>query len=128
MQNLLTSLGRGLAFLGLIPRPDFFCLEIADHPEDAAIKAGMIYVVRSGAHRKWAYLRCPDAPDEVIQLSLMKERRPNWEVESDLFGRPTLSPSVRQLSGSHAHFWLRVGRVDRCPDHLREPVARTGHA
>lgn len=128
MQSLLTSLGRGLAFLGLVRKPDFFCIEVADHPDDAAIKAGMIYIVRSGAHRKWAYLRCPDAPDEVIQLSLMKERRPNWDIESDLLGRPTLSPSVRQLTGSHAHFWLRHGHVDRCPDHLRRPMPRTGHS
>jgi hypothetical protein len=128
VQNLFTSLGRGLAFLGLIRKPDFFGVEVTDHPEDAAIKEGMIYIVRSGAHRKWAYMRCPDAPDEVIQLSLMKERRPNWDIKSDFLGRPSVSPSVRQLTGSYAHFWLRHGHVDRCPDHLRPPPPHTRHA
>ncbi len=53
---------------------------------------------------------------EIIQLSLMQNRRPSWDVTIDSLDRPTVSPSVRQLEGSYAHFWIKKGSVEWCGD------------
>lgn len=105
-----------LARIGAIPQSDFRIQIINDHPAPESITPGCIYVVESKGFRKWAYLRCPSLPAEIIQLSLMPSRRPNWTITADWLGRPTLYPSIRQLEGSYAHFWIRTGRVDWCLD------------
>jgi len=107
---------RSLVWLGLVPRPDLVVKMIADHPAPASLEPGCIYVVRVQGYHKWAYFRCPADNDEIVQLSLMSNRRPNWEIKLDWLGRPTLDPSVRQLEGSFAHFWVKQGRVEWCFD------------
>jgi hypothetical protein len=102
--------------LRLIPRPAFTIARVADHPDPAAMRADRIYVVGGKGYAKWAYFRCPADPEEIIQLSLMPDRRPRWSVDADVFGRVTIDPSVRQLEGTCAHFWIRKGRVDWCAD------------
>jgi len=105
-----------LVTLRLIPRPDFLVCTVTDHPDPAAIAKERVYVVGGKGFSKWAYFRCPADAEEIIQLSLMPERRPRWRVSADFLGRPTIEPSVRQLDGSFAHFWIRKGRVDWCAD------------
>lgn len=105
-----------LVALRLIRRPELSVALVADHPDPGAMKVGVIYVVGGAGYRKWAYFRCPADHDEIVQLSLMRERRPRWTVTTDFLGRPTIHPSVRQLEGSYAHFWVRNGRIDWCPD------------
>lgn len=102
--------------LRLIPRPDFVVERVTDHPDRDVMAADRIYVVGGKGYSKWAYLRCPADTGEIIQLSLMPDRRPRWRIEEDIFGRATIEPSVRQLDGSFAHFWIRRGTVDWCPD------------
>ncbi|MER8822711.1 DUF6527 family protein [Mesorhizobium sp. M0991] len=105
-----------LVALGLARRPDFTVLIVSDHPDESAMKPGRVYVVTSGGHMKWAYFLCPADPMEVIQLSLMTSRRPHWRLTRDWADRPTIQPSVWQMAGSHAHFWIRGGQVDWCAD------------
>lgn len=105
-----------LVALGLARKPDFTVLMMSDHPDESAIKPRRVYVVTSGGHMKWAYFLCPADPTEVIQLSLMTNRRPHWRLTRDWFGRPTIHPSVWQTAGSHAHFWIRGGLVEWCAD------------
>lgn len=102
--------------LRLIPRPDFVVRQMTEHPDPAAMARGRIYVVGGRGFTKWAYFRCPADPEEIIQLSLMPDHRPRWRIASDYLGRPTINPSVRQLDGSFAHFWIRKGQVDWCAD------------
>lgn len=110
-----------LVALHLVRRPDLMATLVEDHPEPDAMKAGTIYIVGGPGFRKWAYFRCPADRNEIIQLSLMHERRPRWTVTTDILGRPTIHPSVRQLDGSYAHFWVRNGRVDWCADSGKKP-------
>src|SRR5689334_3252117 len=85
-----------LITLRIIPRPNFLTVMLPEHPNLDTIKGGKVYVVERDGYRKWAYFRCPADRDEIIQLSLMPERRPRWKIEIDKLGRPTISPSVRQ--------------------------------
>jgi hypothetical protein len=107
--------------LRLIPRPELIVRCVGAHPPPDEIMAGVIYLVRSGGFAKWAVFRCPRNEDEIIQLALMPNRRPRWTVTSDFFERPTIHPSVRQLDGSYAHFWVRGGTVAWCADSGQRP-------
>jgi hypothetical protein len=113
-----------LVWLGLVERPDFHYRSVTDHPSTDSIVPGVIYVLGGPGYQKWAYFRCPAKADEIIQLSLMPGHRPRWEVRTDWLNRPTIHPSLRQLEGSYAHFWVKRGRIEWCPDSGR-PAQRS---
>lgn len=110
-----------LIWLGFIGKPDFVMRLVNDHPVREQMVPGLIYVVGGPGYRKWAYFLCPTGNGDVIQLSLQSNHRPRWEITQDLLGRPTVYPSVRQLEGSYAHFWIRNGRVSWCADTGKRP-------
>jgi hypothetical protein len=109
--------------LGIISRPDLIVSSVSAHPAPEEMKPGVVYVVGSQGFAKWALFRCPRHDDEVIQLSLMPNRRPRWTISSDVLGRPTISPSVRQIDGSYAHFWVKRGAVAWCSDTGQRPFS-----
>ena len=115
-----------LVWLRIIPRPEFLARVVSDHPAPDSINTGLIYVVGGSDYQKWAYFRCPSRHDEIIQLSLMPNRRPRWQVTIDFLQRPTIHPSVRQLDGSFAHFWVKKGRIEWCADTGRKPASTLG--
>jgi len=108
--------------LRIIPAPHLLARIVADHPSLDSLETGWIYVVAGRDYQKWAYFRCPADNQEIIQLSLMQKHRPRWTVAIDFLQRPTINPSVRQLDGSYAHFWVRKGHIDWCPDTGMKPV------
>lgn len=55
--------------------------------------------------------RCPCGCGDVIELLLLPDVTPRWDIQIDQHGRPTLSPSVWRRTGCRSHFWLRDGRV-----------------
>jgi hypothetical protein len=114
-----------LVWLGFLRKPEFIIRTVVDHPTPETMNPGILYVVGGKGFMKWAYLRCPAKIDEVIQLSLQPNRRPRWELVTDIWGRPTITPSVRQLEGSYAHFWMRNGKVDWCADSGKPPIFKT---
>lgn len=113
IKTLLRNVAVGFGF---IQRPELISLLVSDHPVPEVVRAGVIYIVGGSGYQKWALFRCPKYEDEIVQLSLMASRRPRWTVETDFIGRPTIHPSVRQLDGSLAHFWVKRGRVEWCAD------------
>lgn len=127
MDTIIAALRSLLVWLRIIPKPDLLAKLVADRPEPGAMKPGWIYVVAGKDYQKWAYFRCPADHGELIQLSLMQNRRPRWQVQIDVLSRPTINPSVRQIDGSYAHFWVRSGNVDWCADSGQAP-RRMGRA
>jgi len=59
-------------------------------------------------------MRCPCGCGHVIELLVVAEAKPRWDVAVDAKGRPTLSPSVWLQKGCRSHFWLRNGRIRWC--------------
>ena len=116
MQITTELIRRLLILLGLIGRPDFLVQLVDKHPMDDEIQDGIIYVVGGKGYQKWAYFRCPTERTEIIQLSLMQNHRPRWQVQWDWLQRASVHPSVRQTAGSFAHFWVRRGVVNICAD------------
>jgi len=59
-------------------------------------------------------MRCPCGCGQTIELMLLREVRPRWDLSIDDRGRPSLRPSVWRQVGCHSHFWLKHGRVQWC--------------
>ena len=110
----------GIRF-GFITRPDFVVQFVADHPIQGSMEPGIVYVVGGRGYQKWALFLCPRHEHEIVQLSLMPNRRPRWTITADFLERPTIDPSVRQLEDSYAHFWIRRGKVQWCTDTGQRP-------
>ena len=121
MRWLGDKLLAALVWLGTWQRPEYRVKLVGDHPAAQDIEPGVMYVVGGKGYQKWAYFKCPSGDGEITQLCLQQNRRPHWNVTSDFFGRPTVHPSVRQMEGSYAHYWIKRGNVEWCADTGRKP-------
>lgn len=59
-------------------------------------------------------MRCPCGCGRTIELLVIPEASPRWNVTRDDSGCPTLHPSVHMKNGCKSHFWLHRGRVKWC--------------
>lgn len=59
-------------------------------------------------------MHCPCGCRHVIELLVIPEAKPRWDIHVDPKGHPSLSPSVWLIKGCRSHFWLRNGRVEWC--------------
>ncbi len=57
---------------------------------------------------------CPCGCKTQIELLVIEEAKPRWDVQVDEHQRPTLSPSVWLNTGCRSHFFVRRGRVVWC--------------
>ena len=57
---------------------------------------------------------CPCGCGHVIELMVVTEAKPRWDVTVDPMDRPTLTPSVWLTTGCRSHFWIRAGRILWC--------------
>ena len=122
MARLASGLRSLLIWLHLVRKPDFVTTPIPKHPAMDEMVPGRVYVVIEKKYRKWAYFLCPGETGEAVMLSLQQNRWPRWRIVTDILGRPTIHPSIRQLEGTYAHFWIRKGMVNWCPDSGIKPI------
>lgn len=59
-------------------------------------------------------MRCPCGCGHVIELMVIPEAKPRWDVRVDGKKRPMLSPSIWMQKGCRSHFWLRAGQIQWC--------------
>lgn len=111
IKNLLLCI---LTKLNFVQPPDLTVKQVSEHPIKEKINTKTIFIVGGKGYQKWAYLRCPCGCNEIIMLSLVKKRRPNWNFSTDLLNRPTIYPSIWQTSGCRSHFWVKKGSVNWC--------------
>lgn len=72
-------------------------------------------VLARGDGEDWCVgLRCPCGCGRRLEMMLLKEVRPRWDLTVDDRGRPTLHSSVWLREGCRAHFWVRQGKVVWC--------------
>lgn len=55
--------------------------------------------------------QCPCGCGDVIELVLLPNVKPRWDIYIDWRGRPTLSPSVWKTTGCRSHFWVKDGKI-----------------
>ena len=58
--------------------------------------------------------RCPCGCRRAIELLVIPEAKPRWDIKVDEDGAPSLTPSVWLKAGCKSHFWLKRGRVVWC--------------
>lgn len=75
-----------------------------------------ITVARENQELWVAGLICPCGCKSRMELMLLDEAKPRWDLNVDKKGRPTLNPSVWRNTGCKAHFWLRSGQIIWCKD------------
>jgi Family of unknown function (DUF6527) len=114
--RLQNWLRRFLIWIGRVPKPDFITKQVSVHPAPSSIKPGVIVVVGDQQIQKWACFQCPGGCNEIIKLSLSRNRSPRWSIQVDRYDQPTISPSVRQTNVCQCHFWIRQGQVEWCKD------------
>jgi|SRR5664280_605729 len=72
-------------------------------------------VLARDAGEDWCVgMRCPCGCGYVIELLVIAEGKPRWDVKVDANGAPTLTPSVWLQKGCRSHFWICKGRVHWC--------------
>jgi hypothetical protein len=71
-------------------------------------------VAREGEENWCVGIRCPCGCGSAIELLLIREAAPRWDLSTDASGLPTLRPSVWRRMGCRSHFWVRAGRIDWC--------------
>jgi hypothetical protein len=59
-------------------------------------------------------MRCPCGCGQSIELMLIREVKPRWDIRIDHIGQPTLHPSIWLQRGCRSHFWLKGGRIQWC--------------
>lgn len=77
----------------------------------ATISKGKLIHLVDGGESWSAGLTCPCGCGEVIELMLLPNVRPRWELSIDHLNRPTLFPSVWRSTGCRSHFWIRNGHI-----------------
>ena len=102
--------------IGWLPRSHLIASVQDAHPDPERLTSGRLVIVRSSGLDKWGCFRCPGGCGEKLQLSLSQQRRPRWSIAIDRFGRPCVSPSIRQTNACRCHFWIKKGRVEWCRD------------
>tara|TARA_R110000824_G_scaffold339767_1_gene526299 strand:- start:115 stop:465 length:351 start_codon:yes stop_codon:yes gene_type:complete len=87
-------------------------VESDELPSDLAKKT--LTVAREDGELWVAGMICPCGCKARLELMLLEEAKPRWDLRVDRKGRPTLSPSVWRNQGCNAHFWLRNGKILWC--------------
>ena len=75
---------------------------------------GVVYLVGEGQHLWSVAFLCPCGCGELVQLNLLPDTRPQWDVRTHEDTTVSLTPSVWRTKGCRSHFFLRRGRVEWC--------------
>ena len=73
-----------------------------------------LVLARDGGENWCVGMLCPCGCGRTIELLLIQEARPRWDLMLDAFERPSLKPSIWLQGGCRSHFWVRRGRVEWC--------------
>ena len=91
-----------------------------------SLQSGVLYLLGLN-QRPWAAsLLCPCGCGSPIELNLLPEARPCWQVKEHWDSTISLAPSVARITGCRSHFWIRRGLVEWTRDAFMAP-SKTGY-
>jgi Family of unknown function (DUF6527) len=73
-----------------------------------------LVLARDGAEDWCVGFRCPCGCGRTVELLVIDEADPRWDISTDDQRRPTLTPSVWLRDGCRSHFLIQRGRVKWC--------------
>lgn len=59
-------------------------------------------------------LKCPCGCGYTIELPIIKEAKPRWDLNINLQNQISLYPSVFLKKGCKSHFWVKNGKIIWC--------------
>lgn len=98
--------------LSIATRP--YEMEIVEGWLPLELRARTFYVVKDDGIAEHVAFICPCGCGDLVQLNLLPDERPCWQLMCDPKGRLNLHPSVWRTKGCHAHFWVRGSRIGWC--------------
>lgn len=54
---------------------------------------------------------CPCGCGDTVELLLLPNVKPRWDIRVDARRRPTLTPSIWKSTGCKSHFWVMDGKI-----------------
>jgi hypothetical protein len=82
---------------------------VADLPD--ALKRDKLYVIGDDGYDWSAAMLCPGGCGKTLEMNLLPDAKPVWQVSKEAGGAATLKPSVWLKTGCACHFVLKKGRV-----------------
>lgn len=79
-----------------------------------SVKRRTLYVVEDDGFLEQAAMLCPCGCKRLLQMNLIRDERPCWQLTRHEDGTSTLHPSIGRKNDCQAHFWFRRGRVHWC--------------
>ena len=72
-------------------------------------------VMTRDGNEDWSVgLRCPCGCGQRLEMMLLKEVTPRWDLAVNPRGHVSLHPSVSLREGCKSHFWVRSGKIVWC--------------
>ena len=96
----------------LAPRRSLWLVEGDMLPEKLPVRD--LVLAREEGEDWCVGLRCPCGCGQRLEMMLLKEVKPRWDLTLDAHRRVTLHPSVWLRVGCCSHFWIRAGKVIWC--------------
>lgn len=81
-----------------------------DLPPDQLPSRDLV-LLREGGEAWSIMMRCPCGCGQPVELPLIREASPRWELHVDKKGLPTLVPSVWRREGCRTHYFVRRGKI-----------------
>jgi len=113
IRRTIVSVGeRVRAFLPFGKRVAFRLARVDEIPD--ILEDNRLYVAGEGPNVWAAAMLCPCGCGDRIELNLLQQVRPRWQVFEHPIGFVTLKPSVWRRKGCKSHFIVREGRIIWC--------------
>ena len=96
----------------LLPARSVLIVESEAQPEKLPRRA--LVLLRDGGENWSIGMRCPCGCGQRVELPLIPEVKPRWELQIESDKTPTLTPSVWLREGCRSHFFVRRGKVQWC--------------
>jgi len=110
--NFLAATCRMPGIIVLAAAAPFRAIFVDEFPDSLRPRA--IYIAGETGHAWAASMVCPCGCGDMIQLNLLPQVRPCWQVETHEDGTVSIAPSVWRQQGCRSHFFVRRGRIDWC--------------
>lgn len=81
-----------------------------------SLRRNTVYVVMDEGEPWYTSFICPCGCKSVLNMNLLPDESPLWQVCDHNDGTVTIKPSIFRKIGCKSHFWLRHGRIDWCND------------
>lgn len=82
----------------------------------AALDLTSVYVLGEGEYRWFVAMACPCGCGATVQISLLNDAKPRWNLSEHEDGTISVSPSVWRKEGCCSHFFVRRGLIHWCHD------------